>query len=155
MHSSAIISPDQTYRYALTRDWGNTGHTVTWVMLNPSTADADHDDPTIRRCIGFARQWGYDAIKVVNLYALRSTDPGNLWRTHIRRCMEQADLTVAAWGTKARPDRVAQFTQLAQDAATNPVCLGLTQNGSPRHPLYVPKTTQLVPYHHDQATPTP
>src|SRR5262245_13227298 len=76
--SSAELSPCGRYRYALTRTWGDPKKVVCWVMLNPSTADADQDDPTIRRCLGFSRAWGAGGLVVVNLFALRATDPDQL-----------------------------------------------------------------------------
>lgn len=150
---SAIISRCGRYRYFLRRDLNasltNVGRTALWVMLNPSTADATDDDPTIRRCIGFTRAFDCDRLLVVNLYALRATDPRQLWEvddpvgprndTHIREAASAASLTICAWGAGAKPDRVAQVLPLLRD----PRCLGTTADGSPRHPLYLPKTAQL------------
>src|SRR5262245_19133112 len=76
----ALISPCGLYRYWLTRTWDNSLRRVCWVMLNPSTADAEQDDPTIRRCVGFARSWGAGGIIVVNLFAFRASDPKALLR---------------------------------------------------------------------------
>jgi len=76
---SAVLSDCGTYRYSLTRRW-SPGPLLGWVMLNPSRADALVDDPTIRRCVGFARRWGFAGIVVRNLYALRATDPRELSR---------------------------------------------------------------------------
>ena len=87
--SGAVISQDQLYRYFLWRRWG-TGRVITWLMLNPSTADANTNDATIRKCIGFAKRWGYDGIHVLNLFALRSRDPlcllDNLLRVECSLC---------------------------------------------------------------------
>src|SRR5450755_1416997 len=77
---SAVFSADRTYRYRLTRTWGSSGSHAVWVMLNPSTADALADDPTIRRCTGFSRALGLDGLVVVNLFALRATEPRELRR---------------------------------------------------------------------------
>lgn len=70
-----MLSDDGTYRYHLWREWDAHRPRVTYVMLNPSVADGLHDDPTIRRCVGFAKAWGFGGIDVLNLYALRATDP--------------------------------------------------------------------------------
>ena len=103
----AVLSECGSYRYALTREWAD-GKCVAWLMLNPSTADADIDDPTIRRCIGFARQWGYGRLVVVNLFALRATDPRVLVRNadpvgskndfYIAKAMKEAQEVICAWG---------------------------------------------------------
>jgi hypothetical protein len=115
------------------------------VMLNPSTADARRDDPTIRRCIAFARAWGYAGIDVVNLFAYRSTRPEELLRVadpigplndaHILRAHAASSLTVAAWGAEAvAADRARRVVGLlGGDIA----CLGTTVAGAPRHPLYL------------------
>jgi len=146
--SSAVLSDDGVYRYELTRRWG-PGRTATFVMLNPSTADAVMNDPTIRRCIGFSMRWGCGALRVVNLYAYRATDPRTLWATpdpvgpdndlHLYEAASKASTEgaplVAAWGANAKPVRVGQalripgFDQLS--------ALGVTKAGQPRHPLYL------------------
>lgn len=164
--TTAEISPDGLYRYWLERHWGgcNTGH-ATFVMLNPSTADATSDDPTIRRCMGFARAWGLDGITVVNLYALRSTDPKGLWMAddpvgpsndgwlevaaHI--AARQNAPTVAAWGASARADRVALVEATFQLFGAPLQSLGTTKAGQPRHPLYLPGTAQLQPWTSERA----
>src|SRR3989449_11540410 len=107
MRTDACFSRCGTYRYALWRRWA-AGPQVLFVMLNPSTADAQRDDPTIRRCIGFARRWGCGGIEVVNLFALRATDPRRLRYTrdpvgpenvaHLARAAGRASLVGAAWG---------------------------------------------------------
>ena len=144
---AAVISPCGRYRYALTRRWG-TGAGVTWVMLNPSTADDAHDDATLRRVTAFSRAWGFSALTVVNLYALRATDPARLWQDpdpvgpdndrHITRAAGCREL-VAAWGAHARADRVAAvLALLAAAPGTGRLhALALTKSGQPRHPLYL------------------
>lgn len=145
--SSAVISDDGTYRYRLTRTWEPDAPELAWIMLNPSTADAEQDDPTIRRCISFAKSWGYGGIVVVNLFAARCTDPAGLCsfidpigpeNEAYLRLETQFRTVVAAWGASVphywrhRPRAV--LTQL-QDRAVHH--LGLTKDGHPRHPLYV------------------
>jgi hypothetical protein len=157
--ATARLSDDGVYRYDLTRTWGNLDGPATFIMLNPSTADAAADDPTIRRCIGFARSWGCDGLRVVNLYALRSTDPRSLWThpdpvgpdndTAIADAASAAaydDLPlVAAWGTHARPDRVERVLALPY-VRDRLQCLGVTNAGAPRHPLYLPASQPLLPW---------
>lgn len=155
MYRAAAISADQQYRYNLIRRWADDGPVATFMMLNPSTADAEVDDPTIRRCIGFAQTWGCGALHVVNLYALRSTNPAGLWtcadpvgpendaflRRHAERAQARGWPLVAAWGANAKPGRVAAV--LALPGMTALQALGVTKDGAPRHPLYMP--TSAVP----------
>jgi hypothetical protein len=161
--SSAAISECGRYRYSLHRRWGD-GDQVCWIMLNPSTADAKQDDPTIRRCIGFSRRWGFGGLVIVNLFAWRATDPkevkaqlqdqagpnmvGPLNREAIRAAIESSAVIVAAWGASLQPWSVA-MGQLAQldchYRGRALMCLGTTKGGSPRHPLYVKATTELEP----------
>lgn len=148
----ADISQCGQYRYVLGRSWEpwEPFKTVTFVMLNPSTADAEKDDPTIRRCIAFAKAWGYCDLRVVNLFALRATDPQELRRHPLPVGNPQNDiyisnhtfghLTVAAWG--AVPWAEARIRQVVSIIG-HPMCLGRTKAGSPRHPLYVSKDVQL------------
>lgn len=155
MHRPADISACGRYRYLLGRRWAD-GPRATFIMLNPSTADAEQDDPTIRRCIGYARAWGMGALQVVNLYALRATDPAELWRAQDPIGPDN-DITlvacalahrpaplIAAWGAHARPDRVAAV--LALPGMDRLTALGVTKAGQPRHPLYLPATATLRPW---------
>ena len=114
-------------------------------MLNPSTADAEIDDPTIRRCMAFARSWGFSCLSVRNLYALRATDPARLEAERDPVGGERgdaelaaatiADLVVVAWGANASPWRERKAVELLSGARL--MCLGKTKSGHPRHPLYV------------------
>lgn len=157
---SAIISACGTYRYALTRT-GNTlsgerGCTM-FLMLNPSTADATRDDPTIRRCRSFASSWGFAGIAVANLYALRSTEPAALRMHpdpagpendgHIYEMAMMHGRVVCAWGTNAPEHRVAAVVTLLRSAGAQLACLGTTKHGAPRHPLYVRGDQVLVEWH--------
>ena len=151
----AYFSDCRSYRYSLTRDVAPlTGEgTCVFVMLNPSTADETEDDPTIRRCIDFARRWGFARLKVVNLYAYRATDPRELRGATdpvgpdndctLSKVFGASDLTVAAWGVHAEPERVAEVMRWPVRPR---VALGLTKSGAPRHPLYVRADAQLGPY---------
>lgn len=155
LQRSAFISPCGKYRYNLRRWWqsGGNGREVCFVMLNPSTADGNVDDPTIRRCMNFTKQWGYSYLTVRNLFSLRATDPKELKKaedpvgpmgfTAVRRCVS-AHLVIAAWGANV-PFHQDQFVlQASRDVKW--FCLGKTKAGYPRHPLYVPNNTQLVRY---------
>jgi hypothetical protein len=142
---SAYFSPCRTWRYSLMRELGPPlgGGTVVFIGLNPSTADERRDDPTIRRCIGFARSWGFARLKVLNLFALRATKPAALLAADdpvgpendsiIYEELGVADLVVCAWGAFPNGGRSADVLQLV----AAPHCVGVTKNGSPRHPLYV------------------
>jgi hypothetical protein len=142
------------YRWRLWRTLGASPDRVLFVMLNPSTADADRDDPTIRRCIGFARAWGFGRLDVVNLFAFRTALPGRLRGSrdpvgpdndrHIARAARDADAIVAAWGVHGallRRDRAV--LDLLADRPL--LCLGRTRAGHPRHPLYLRAATHPVP----------
>lgn len=127
---------------------------ATFVMLNPSTADADVDDPTIRRCMGFARAWGMGGLGVVNLYGYRATDPRELHKVpdpvgpHNDLALEHAISyaldnqlpLIAAWGSNAEARRVEQVMALCGSEGWE--CLGTTIKGAPRHPLYLPATAE-------------
>lgn len=157
MHKTAALSDDGHYRYELGRVWAPDDGLVLFVMLNPSTADANHDDPTIRRCVGFARRWGYGGVLVGNLYAYRATDPRELDTADdpigrgnedaLYRMARRASLIVAAWG--AQPAR-GGYVWREGSIANGPLyerevyALGLTKAGHPRHPLYVPGDAELV-----------
>lgn len=153
--SSAVLSDCGTYRYELRRVWDPRLPLAVWIMLNPSVADASQDDPTIRRCVAFAKVWGYGGIIVVNLFALRATDPRELAShpdpvgpdndKHIVQAATRDGVVVCAWGahklTTRRADRVLAVLRAEE---ITPRCLGTTKAGHPRHPLYVPASTPLV-----------
>lgn len=155
----ATISACGLYRYGLHRSWG-CGDRLRFVMLNPSTADAEVDDPTIRRCMGFARTLGYDGIDVFNLYAYRATKPADLWEAAaptggernddlLREVLRQSRVqpAIAAWGANARPERVAEFLSWRDGVrGARVLALGLTKAGAPRHPLYLRADAQPVAF---------
>ena len=159
MKAAAIINGP--YRYYLSRCWDDAKGIVTWIMLNPSTADATMDDPTIRRCLGFSRRWGFGGIVVVNLYAYRATKPTDLWDAAgagvdpvgplddeaIMDAAKDAELVVAAWGAHGvARNRGLVVTEGLTAAGINVDCLGLTKNGQPRHPLYLKDDTRVRLY---------
>ena len=154
----ARLSDCGTYRYTLSRIWEPGLGNCLFVMLNPSTADALADDPTIRRCVGFARAWGYGSLSVVNLFALRATDPKALYRhadpvgpdndAVIAAAARVADVVVAAWGAhgthRDRGDAVARL--IAEVAGRAVHRLSLTGDGQPGHPLYLKADLRPVLY---------
>jgi hypothetical protein len=158
MKRDAVLSPCGTYRYSLTRQWKESGQLAGWIMLNPSTADANVDDPTIRRCISFSAAWGCSGLVVRNLFALRSTDPRGLAAhadpvgpdndEHLRACADD-QVTIVAWGTSGgqlTADRAEHVLAMLRAAGVEPICLGMTKNGAPRHPLYMPGAALPRPF---------
>jgi hypothetical protein len=159
----AVFDVERVYRYVLARQWGS-GPRVLFVMLNPSTADAGSDDPTLRRCTGFARRHGFAGLTVVNLFSLRATDPARLAEhpdpvgPHADEFIEAAAQTAArhivAWGahgTDLTRNRAATVTTalnrfLRQHRRPPLACLGLSRDGHPRHPLYLSGDSPLQPY---------
>lgn len=149
---SAQITGDGLYRHQLWRRWGD-GPEMAFIMLNPSTADDMIDDPTIRRCMGFARRENCGSVSVVNLFSLRATNPkelihaadpvGGFNRSAIYATLRLADIVVAAWGAHLPQMVAAQVKQLPEIPL---LCLGVTKSGAPRHPLYLPADTPLVPW---------
>ena len=150
MIESAVIDSTEKYRYLLTRIWDEDLPLAVFIMLNPSTADAEHDDPTIRRCIGFAKDWGYGGIKVVNVFAYRATNPKELLNVidpigpdnykYIKNAVANAGIVVAAWGATYLKNRQAYKDAIntIRNAGIDKIyCLGTTNSGHPRHPLYV------------------
>lgn len=151
--SEAVISDCGTYRYVLTRGARPLADALPFVMLNPSTADAMLDDPTIRRCKGFAESLGYNGIVVMNLYALRATQPSALWE-HTDPVGPQNDtwlgglnlypMVVCAWGANAKADRVKDVVEILTFSGTKLKCLGTTKAGAPKHPLYIKGSQELI-----------
>lgn len=159
---TARLSDDGVYRYELTRSWAAgtlqaaLDQRCLWVMLNPSTAAADVDDATIRKCIEFSRRWGYGGLVVVNLYALRATDPSEL-AGHpapvgpandavITRWLASADVgrVVEAWGAHPMArDRAKVVHTVIRRYRRDVWCLGTTSGGAPRHPGRIGYDTPL------------
>lgn len=167
--SNAVLSNDQRYRYRLYRQWNKlTGSAqesaipriIMWVMMNPSTADALVDDPTIRRCISFSKQWGYDALYVGNVYAYRSTDPNVILKLlrdgntveaqgpenykHLVEMGHQSARVVYAWGKNAGPG--IEHTLGLYEPLEGFWCLGKNKDGTPKHPLYIKSTQPMLPF---------
>lgn len=140
----ARFSRCRRYRYSLQRCWGTGAGTVLFIGLNPSTADQQRDDPTIRRCVAFAQSWGFSAMEIVNLFAFRSTYPSDLKRSAdpvgrhndrwIATAFSRSDLTVACWGNDGA---FMQRGQQIMRKYTGLSCLKLNQTCQPAHPLYL------------------
>lgn len=171
MERTAEISQCERHRYLLGRVWEPAKPVDVWIMLNPSTADAMKDDPTIRRVVDFSRGWGSGGVQVVNLFSVRATDPYNVLKAEepngpiaddaIRNAIvcNTVSRIVCAWGTTGmslpkfseRADSVYRLVlglTLMRGPLGRPaiVCLGRTANGNPRHPLYLPKAATPIPY---------
>lgn len=153
--SAAEISSCGCYRYKLTRTWDDNRQVVVFVMLNPSTADGEVDDPTIRKCRGFAERWGAGGLVVVNLFAFRATDPkvcrkaeepvgpendafieAATWRRRV----------ICAWGAQTWADSRGRAVLKLLGGAMSVECLELTKSGHPRHPLYARYDLVPVPF---------
>lgn len=157
MQMDAAMSSDLKYRYYLTRVWNDEQDMAIFIGLNPSTADATEDDPTIRRCMGFARRLGCGGIGMLNLFAFRSTDPRELRRQAnpisepdttinddwISKITGAHQTIIACWGTHGeylfRGRNVALRVPGLQ-------CFGITKNKEPKHPLYLPAESVLMTY---------
>jgi hypothetical protein len=170
MNRETIFSPDRKYRYTLWREWpadidmfgelepgeacaGNTFKYVQFIGLNPSTADETKDDPTIRRCIGFAKAWGFGALAMTNIFAWRDTDPEKMKQEQhpigpdndrwLQEIANGAGVTIAAWGKHgAHLDRAKSVMALIP----NLHCLRRNKDGSPEHPLYLPASLTPVKF---------
>lgn len=166
MDKSAIISDCGSYRYRLGRKWAD-GVPCVFVMLNPSTADAEQDDPTIRRCIAFAKAWGCGELIVVNLFAFRATSPRDMMEAddpvgpdnmeHVRHAAavakgRQGEIVgpvVCAWGSHGsymgQDETVLGWLQ---DELVTPMALKVTKQGHPGHPLYLKSDLEPEPLAH-------
>jgi hypothetical protein len=141
------------YRYLLWRVWDD-GPRVLFVMLNPSTADETKDDPTIRRCIGFARLWGFAGLEVANIFALRSRDPRLLY-THpepvgprnnvvIHRRAKAANRIILAWGNHGRLKQRGDLVMREMFKHRDVQAFRMTKHGQPEHPLYQPANPEML-----------
>jgi hypothetical protein len=159
--STAIFSPDGLFRYVLTREWDPAIQKLAVVGLNPSTADAEKDDPTIRRCISFAQREGFGGLAMLNLFAYRATDPrqltaaltrgenivGALNDSVLTLYATQGRIVLVAWGAGGSLcARGFDVMRNMQRAGALLRCLGVTQTGDPRHPLYIRGDTPFQRY---------
>lgn len=154
--TGAQLSADRMYRYTLWREWDATKPAFVVIGLNPSTADETADDPTIRRCIGFAKREGCGKLVMLNLFAFRATKPCDCFAAvdpvgplndatiaEYANCVEpRIKFVVAAWGAGANPTRASRVTAMFGSL----YCFGRTKIGQPKHPLYLAASTPLEPY---------
>ncbi len=163
--SHCVFSPDRKWRYTLERWWGQ-GRYVNFLCLNPSTADEEHNDPTVTRCCHYAKRWGYEGCVVTNIFGLRSTDPHALLLEpdpvgidndeHILRVARGADLVIAAWGVWGKIGaRGRSLATHLTHAGVSLFCLGITKEGYPRHPLYLRADAQPLIYDYASVTGKP
>ena len=155
--TGAYFSPCRTWRYTLHRIWEPGRDLCMFIGLNPSTADETNNDPTITRCQNYAAGWGFGGFVMTNLFAYRATDPrdmkayrnpigpeNDLWLT---RASRNVSLIVAAWGNHGLyQNRSPNILQLFRARGLPVHCLGFTQAGQPKHPLYLRRDLQPIPY---------
>ena len=144
VRKGAVIDSTELYRYSLWREWDTDAAKITFIMLNPSRADAAIDDPTIRRCLNFASSWGYGSLEVVNLFAYRTSNPKKLHLVenpvgkdndrYIQQAVSEAKTIVLAWGNggSLRNQNQTVLQKLAN--CSHLYCLGITKKLQPRHP---------------------
>lgn len=160
-NKSAILSDDRKYRYLLWRlcesdmfDYNNP-KSIMFIGLNPSTADENLDDPTIRRLIDFSTRFGCCEMTMTNLFAFRATKPADMFKEadpvgkfndfYITQVAKKADIIVACWGSfNGIDERIKAVTAIVP--ADKLFCFGVNADGNPKHPLYLPKTAQLIKY---------
>lgn len=157
MKKGAVIDKTGFYRYSLWREWDIAKSKIVFIMLNPSKADASIDDPTLRRCISFAKFWDYGSLIVVNLFAFRTASPLELKKVddpvgkqndrYLKKAIKSADRVVVAWGNNGKlMQRDRLVLELLSKHNIQPHCLGITKSGYPRHPLYVMCSKEPVIY---------
>lgn len=149
MIKGAVISNGGLYRYGLSRIWNEEGKKVMFMMLNPSTADAEKDDPTTRRCINYAKSWGYGGLYVGNLFAYRSTKPEGLFKVFdpvgpendywISVMAQRSYIVVCAWGNKRIIEKMRPEHRPLDFVDNSLYYLELSKDGIPKHPLYLKK----------------
>lgn len=153
---NAVFSPCRTYRYELARYWQSGSQICNFILLNPSKADAQTDDATVRRCIRYAHDWGYAGLVITNLFAFRSTDPRQLKMCpdpfgpenydYLRSAAYAAGVVVCGWGEHGRlHDWGQEILELLQDMGIRLHALRLTAGGHPHHPLRLPANLRPRP----------
>ena len=153
IYKNATFSNCRKYRYSLSRIWDKKKKLVLFIGLNPSTANEEVDDPTIKRCINYVQNWGYGGLIMVNLFAYRVTLPSGLKKVkypigedndkYIMTLSKKADITVAAWGNNGN---LYGRDKQVFDLIPNLMCLKLNKSGQPAHPLYLKKNIKLTKF---------
>ena len=153
IYKNATFSNCRKYRYSLSRIWDKKKKLVLFIGLNPSTANEEVDDPTIRRCVNYVQNWGYGGLIMVNLFAYRVTLPSGLKKVkypigedndkYIMTLSKKADITVAAWGNNGN---LYGRDKQVFDLISNLMCLKLNKSGQPAHPLYLKKNIKLTKF---------
>lgn len=156
MKSGATFDRSQKYRYLLWREWDRAKPSCVFIMLNPSTADATKNDPTIRRAMSFAEQFGFGRFEAVNLFAYRATDSSTLARVRnpvgrdndsfILESIDRCDECFVAWGNHGALRERSRVVLDLIPATTILNCLGVNKSGEPKHPLYLPTKTQILKF---------
>lgn len=154
--TGAIFSPDRIYRYLLWRQWGEGASMVAFIGLNPSTADEVQNDPTVTRCINYAKDWGYDGMYMLNIFAYRATDPKEMMRylapiglrnKHwLFKTRSMVSFAVACWGDHGRFRKQGRLVKALLQQVGPLHCFGRTKFGEPRHPLYLRRDRGLELY---------
>lgn len=162
----AKLSADGLYRYRLDRGWPGGVGRIVWILCNPSTADAMKNDPTIRKVLYYSQLWGFNALTVVNMFGWRATKPKELVAKmkagvditglendgEIAAALVDAQALVLGWGSlaptlrKLVADRTARILAMVREAGISPMHLGLNEDGTPKHPLYLANATQREPF---------
>lgn len=167
--TGAIFSADRVWRYALWRKWDSSLPPLMVVGLNPSTADETVDDPTVRRCLGYAREWGFGSLRMLNAFSYRATDPSDMFEAlaHMKpsvmnasnavnldyletlawATVKQNGAVLAAWGNHgAWMGQDALVTEAITRKGVGVACLGKTNTGQPKHPLYLRRDAKPVAF---------
>lgn len=151
LESGAIFSSCRTWRYKLWRVWDGSKPSLNVIGLNPSTADETANDPTIRRCIGFAWDWGYGGLLMTNIFAFRATDPRMMKKSPdpvgpendrwLKEAAANAGLVIAAWGNHGA---FMERGEAVRKMVPGLRCFRVTKPGHPEHPLYQPADAKLI-----------
>ena len=145
----AKFSNNKKERFSLSRQWDESKRKILYIMFNPSIADNERDDPTIRRLINFTIKFNYGGFFVGNIFSLITPYPDQINTLNgsskknvreLKKLINQVDKVVYAWGN------LTEEPNFLKDLVFNPKCFGKNLNGSPKHPLYLPKNIQLISY---------